>query len=46
VYISFKQRDASDNKGGRVKPTYQLKRDLHLWTQVPFANNGISIPPP
>jgi hypothetical protein len=29
--------------GGRVKLTYQLKRDLQWWTQVPSANNGRSI---
>jgi hypothetical protein len=28
---------------GRVKLTNQLKRDLHWWTQVPYANNGRSL---
>jgi hypothetical protein len=26
-----------------VKLTYQLRRDLQWWTQVPSANNGHSI---
>jgi hypothetical protein len=29
--------------GGRVRLTYQLRRDLQWWTQVPSANNGRSI---
>lgn len=29
--------------GGRVQLTYQLRRDLQWWTQVPSANNGRSI---
>jgi hypothetical protein len=29
--------------GGRVKLTYQLKRYLMWWTQVPSAKNGCSI---
>jgi hypothetical protein len=29
--------------GGRVKLTYQLKRDIQWCTRVPNANNGRSI---